>query len=274
MDYWLKKNDVKIPKLGFGTWQLTGDRCKKAVQIALDVGYRHIDTAQFYENEEFIGQALSESSVPREEVFLVTKVWRNSLELKEVLIHTSNSLEKLKTDYIDLLLIHWPNDQIPISESLSAMKELRETGKVKHIGVSNFTAPLLKKALAVDPNIVCNQVEYHPFLDQTKLLEKMKKQKVALVAYSPLARGQVLKDPTLIKIGKKYKKTPGQIVLRWLIEQENVITIPKSKNESRIKSNFNIFDFKLDEEDKVKIQSLGKKNKRIINPEFAPDWSS
>lgn len=270
MDYWSVKRKIKIPKLGFGTWQIKGTQCVKAVKKALEVGYRHIDTAQIYENEAEVGTGILASEIPREDIFLVTKVWKDFLEFREVLLSVSRSLENLKTDFIDLLLIHWPNPQYPLEDTFSALKELVQTKKVKHIGVSNFTPPLLKKALKIYPSIICNQVEYHPFLNQSALIRTTKKQKMCLTAYSPLARGEIFKNATLKSIAKKHKKNPGQIALRWLINQENVIAIPKAKTLSHITSNFKIFDFQLDSEDKRRITKLTNKNKRLVCPPWAP----
>lgn len=271
MDYWTKA-DIKLPKIGLGTWQMEGESCTEAVKTALEIGYRHIDTAQFYDNEEYVGKAISESSVSREDIFLTTKIWKDSLELKEVLISTSKSLEKLKVDYLDLLLIHWPNSQIPLDESLSAMAELTETKKVRKVGLSNFTIPLMKQALKINKDLICNQVEYHPFLDQSKMQKELTKSNMFLTAYSPLARGAVLKNPVLKTIAQKYNKTTSQVALRWLIQKENVVAIPKSENKENLAENINIFDFELSAEDCVQIDKLKDKNKRLIDPDFAPDW--
>ena len=270
MDYWSVKRKIKIPKLGFGTWQIKGTQCVKAVKKALEAGYRHIDTAQIYENETEVGKGILLSEIPREEIFLVTKVWKDYLDFREVLLSVSRSLDNLKTEFIDLLLIHWPNSQYPLEDTFSALKELVQTKKVKHIGVSNFTPQLLKKALKIYPQLICNQVEYHPFLDQSSLMRIAKRQKMFLTAYSPLARGEVLKNASLKSIGKKYKKTPAQVALRWLIDQENVVAIPKAKNFSHITSNFKIFDFQLDSEDRRRIKKLTSRNKRFVHPPWAP----
>lgn len=276
MDYCLKieRSDktLKIPKIGFGTWQIKGEDCTSAVQKALEVGYRHIDTAQIYQNEKFVGKAIKSTEIPREELFIVTKVWRDFLDFKEVLISTSKSLDNLQLDYIDLLLIHWPHSQFPLNESLSALKELVDTKKVKFIGLSNFTVPLMKKAQKINSDLLCNQVEYHPFLSQKKILKELSKKEMFLTAYCPLARGNVFTNPTLKSIAKKYNKDPGQISLKWLISQKNVVAIPKSSKSKHIINNFDIFDFELSEEDKKKIDDLQNQNKRFVNPEWAPQW--
>jgi len=274
MDYWSGYKKVQIPKLGFGTWQLKDDDCVSAVSKALEVGYRHIDTAQIYGNEEAVGQAIEKSQIPREELFITTKVWKDSLDFRDILVSVSKSLEDLKQEYVDLLLIHWPNPSFNLEEIFSALKELVDTKKVKHLGVSNFPLALMKKAQKIYPQLLCNQVEYHPFLNQNKILKEVHKLKMCLTAYSPLARGQVKGHSTLKTIAQKYKKTNEQVTLRWLIEQTDVIAIPKAKQEKHIEKNFDIFDFKLDEDDHKKIKNLASQNKRLINPEWAPKWDS
>ena len=272
MDYWSVRKGIQIPKLGFGTWKLQGQQCVSSVLKALEIGYRHIDTAQIYENEEAVGTAIASSGIPREELFLTTKVWKDYLDFKEILVSVSKSLEKLKVDFVDLLLIHWPNPSFSLEDTLSAFKELVDTQKVKYIGLSNFPLSLLRKAKKISKSLLCNQVEYHPFLNQRKLLKETEKLKMCLTAYSPLARGKATTHPTLKSIGTQYGKTPAQVALRWLIEQENVIAIPKATQKTHIKNNFNIFDFKLSKEDKERIKKLQNKKQRLVNPEWAPQW--
>ena len=264
---------IKIPCLGFGTWQLNGQAAFSSVKKALEVGLRHIDTAQVYENEELVGEALKKSSVPREDVFLTAKLWRYCLTGEAALIEGAEGcLRKLNTDYLDLLLIHWPFPEMPLEECLLALQKLKDSGKIRSMGVSNFTSSQLKKALKLCPQIVTNQVEYHPLLSQDILLEIVKKQGLFLTAYSPLARGHVMKIQQLQAIGQKYNKTPAQVALRWLIEQENVAAIFKSANPERIESNFDIFDFQLSPEEREKIHRLTHNRKRIVSPAFAPQW--
>ena len=272
MLYWVKKNGAKVPKLGFGTWLIKGSQCIKAVRYALGVGYRHIDTAQIYGNEAEVGTAIVESGIDRKEIFLTTKIWRESLSAKEAVSSTEESLKKLKTDYVDLLLIHWPSTRVPLQETLSAMQNLIQQNKTKMIGVSNFPVELINTSKKIAPEVICNQVEYHPFLDQSLVLIALKKHDMFLTAYSPLARNKVFKNKTLKQIGEKYSKTPGQVVLRWLIEQENVVAIPKSAKEKHILSNFDIFNFKLKEPDRLILGSMHSQNQRLVNPEWSPDW--
>ena len=265
---------VDVPALGFGTWRLAGRVCRDMALVALETGYRHIDTAQLYFNEKAVGRGIRDSSVPRDEVFLTTKLAFNRLGRADVISSTEESLRKLGTGYIDLLLIHWPSKTVPLAETLLALDELVEQGKVRHIGVSNFNSTLLVEAcgIATSP-ILVNQVEYHPCLSQQKLLATCRAQGVGLTAYAPIARGRVLADEMLIEIGSRYGKSPVQVTLRWLIQQESVLAIPKSAHADRIRSNFDIFDFQLTDEEMQTIFGLAR-GERHVNPDIAPDWDS
>ncbi len=260
----------KIPKIGFGTWQIKGKKCKESVKDALEIGYRHIDTAQYYENEKEVGKGIEESPINRKEIFLTTKVWRTNLAYKDVLKTTKKSLKKLNTDYLDLLLIHWPNNKIDLEETLDAMAELKDEGFIKNLGVSNFTLNLLKDAQnkSKEP-IFCDQVEYHPFISHNDLLEFCQKNDIMLTAYSPLARGKVLGNEVLEEIGKKYGKTETQVSLRYLIQQKNVVAIPKASNPQHRKENIDIFDFELSSGEMEKIANLSE-GKKLVNPYFSP----
>lgn len=262
----------EIPALGLGTWQITGPACQRAVTDALDLGYRHIDTAQAYDNEQQVGRGLAESEVDRDEIFLTTKVWHKNLTQNEVVATTDQSLSKLGTDYVDLLLVHWPVDDVPFKETFDAMRHLRNEEKVRHLGVSNFPPSKLEEALDYAP-LLCNQVEYHPFLAQTDLLELCRENDMMLTAYSPLARGHALRDPTLKEIGESHDKSPAQVILRWLIQQDNVAAIPKAASHQHRVANLEIFDFELTDEQMATIHDLDR-NQRIIDPSFAPDWEN
>ncbi len=246
----------KVPALGFGTWQLRGDDCVKGVDHALQVGYRHIDTAQAYENEAEVGQAIKQSGVARDEIFLVTKVRQRDFHHARVLETTQESLRKLDADYIDLLLMHWPNPDIPLAETLGAMNELQASGLVRHIGVSNFSPSLVDEAKGY-ATIFSNQVEYHPYKAQDELVAQAQKEDYLLVAYSPLDRGKVQQDATLKEIGQAHGKTPAQVTLRWLIQQ-GVSTIPKAGSDEHRQANWDIFDFDLSEQEMKAIFALAK----------------
>jgi 2,5-diketo-D-gluconate reductase B len=269
----LTVQDRKIPALGFGTWQLEGVRCEQAVETALAVGYRHIDTAQIYANEGEVGAALLRSKVRREDIFLTTKVWITELHEAALKKSVYTSLKKLRTDYVDLLLIHWPVATPAFSEQLHALREMQAEGHARLIGVSNFTVAQMREVvedIAVD--IANNQVEYHPYLSQKPVLDYARAHRMFVTAYSPLARGRVDRDPLLQKIGQKHGKTPGQVALRWLIQQENVAAIPKAGSEKHIRENFDIFNLELDAGEMREISALARPDGRIVSPDWAPEW--
>ena len=245
----------EIPKIGLGTWRLTGEDCRQAVATALNLGYRHIDTAQAYGNERQVGDAIRTSETDRDEIFLTTKLTGENCTHDDVLRSTEESLAKLSTDYLDLLLIHWPTDRIPIggtplTETLDAMNELVDNGKVRHIGVSNFDLASLDKARQQsDSPILTDQVQYHPFWDQTALLDYCQIHDVMLTAYSPLGHGGALDDEVLAEIGERYDKTSAQVALRWLVQQDMVCTIPKATSPEHLEANIAVFDFELSDEE-------------------------
>ena len=247
---------VEVPAIGFGTWQLKGEDCRLAVEDALTLGYRHLDTAQMYDNEAAVGDAIEHSAVDRDDVFLVTKVLRRNLAYDDVLASVDASLDRLGTD-IDLLLIHAPSRSVPIEESIEAMNQLQDTGVVRHIGVSNFSVPQLQDAIdASDTPILTNQVEYHPFERQDDVLEFCIDNDIMLTAYSPVAEGRVTGNDVLREIGETYGKTPAQVSLRWLIQQENVSAIPKAASREHREENLDVFDFELTDEEMAQIFDL------------------
>lgn len=236
---------VEVPALGFGTARMTGDECRDAVEHALELGYRHIDTAQMYDNEAAVGAAIANAPVDRNTVFLVTKVHRRNLSYEDVLSSVEGSLERLDTD-IDLLLIHAPSRTVPTRESIEAMNHLQNEGRVRHIGVSNFSVNQLQEAIdASETPILTNQVEYHPFEDQSSVLEFCIENDVMVTAYSPVAKGRVKGNDTLHEIGDRYGKTEAEVALRWLIQQENVSAIPKAASPEHREENLDVFDFEL-----------------------------
>lgn len=262
----------RIPALGFGTWQIEGDDCRRAVIAAIEAGYRHIDTAQWYGNEEHVGAGIRESDVGRDELFLTTKLPPPSLSRDGVRTGCEESLERLQTDYLDLLLIHWPSGEIPLSETMDAMNALREAGKAKHIGVSNLPVALLEEAQRVSAcPLLCNQVEYHPYLSQSKVLDCCRGHGILLTAYSSLARGEVLDDPVLQKIGRRHGKSPAQVSLRWLLQQPGVIAVTKAAKADHARANLEVFDFELADDDMEAIFALARGH-RLIEPHFAPKW--
>ena len=247
----------KVPSIGLGTWRLSGNDCADAVEGALSLGYRHIDTAQMYGNEEEVGRGISGSGVDREDIFLVTKLRTGNFTREKALGSGRESVKKLGTDYVDLLLMHWPNPSVPLEETLGAMRGLQEEGSVKHIGVSNFPASMVEEATQY-AEIFCNQVEYHPRNLQEDLAEQAKELDYLLTAYSPVAKGRIMNDATLAEIGKSYDKTPAQIALRWLVQQEKVCAIPKAQSREHQESNLDVFDFELSEEEMERISNLDR----------------
>jgi 2,5-diketo-D-gluconate reductase B len=254
MEHQIVKGE-KVSSLGLGTWRLVGQECAKAVERALTLGYRHIDTAQIYGNEEQVGQGIHNARVDREEAFLVTKVWTSNFSYKRVIESFRESLRKLGTDYVDLLLMHWPNPSVPLEETLGAMTELQNEGSVRHVGVSNFSPSMVEEAVRY-ATVFCNQVEYHPYKVQDELLEQAKDMDYLLTAYSPVAKGAVLNDRTLLGIGEAHGKTSAQVALRWLIQQEKVAAIPKATSEDHLQSNLDLFDFELSSEEMERISGL------------------
>ena len=249
MDSSIEINNTTVPAVGFGTYRTGGYECADAVKTALDVGYRHIDTAMAYENEAVIGRVIENADVDRQDVFLTTKIkgYPEFMEYDGLLEAAEGCLERLGTDYVDLLLMHWWYEPAGDMEGVfEAMDRLVDEGKVRNIGVSNFSLEELQRAMRLsDHPIFTNQVEYHPYFDQNQLLQFCRENDILLTAYSPLAEGRVIEDDVLARIGKRYGKSAAQVSIRWLIQQENVITIPKSVNEPHIIENFNVFDFTL-----------------------------
>jgi 2,5-diketo-D-gluconate reductase B len=263
---------ARVPALGLGTWQLTGRGCREAVRQALELGYRHIDTAQMYGNESEIGRALRDSGLARGEIFLTTKLAPGNLSAALVRRTAEESLKRLGIEQVDLLLIHWPSGEAPLGETLGALAKLREQGKTRFIGVSNFTVKLLKEAIeAQGADILCNQVEYHPFLSQRAVMAALKQYGMMLTAYTPLGRGHVQRNRALAEIGGKYRKSAAQVALRWLIDQENVAAIPKAASRAHAAANIDIFDFTLAAEDRAAIDAM-RGNLRLVDPGWGPHW--
>jgi len=263
---------TRVPRLGFGTWQIEGADATEAVRDALEIGYRQIDTARAYENEAEVGDGLAESEVDRSDIFLTTKIFPGDFEPDALKAAAEDSLRSLRTDYLDLLLLHWPDESVPLERTIAALVELREAGRIRNLGVSNFPAGLLAQALEHAP-VFCDQVEYHPFLGQARLLDLAREREVLVTAYSPLAHGRVPGDETLTRIGEAHGKTAGQVALRWLLDQPNVSPIPKASSHERRLENFEVFDFALSDDERVRIDALPKDD-RQIDPEFGPDWDA
>jgi diketogulonate reductase-like aldo/keto reductase len=257
---------ANIPALGFGTSPLTGGLSPDIIVAALQAGYRHIDCARKYGTEGAVGEALRASGVPRSEIFLTTKVSHENLRPADFARSVEQSLDALKTDYVDLVLVHWPNPEIAPEEYMPALAKAKRDGLARHIGVANFTTRLLEQAIALcDEPLVALQAEYHPYLDQTKLLAAVRKHGLAFIAYCPLGRGRLFADPVLADIAKARGRTVAQVALRWLIQQ-NVAVIPRSSNPQRMADNAKIFDFTLSDDEMARIAALKRADGRIANP--------
>jgi diketogulonate reductase-like aldo/keto reductase len=263
---------ARIPAIGLGTWELRGRSCARLVEQALKLGYRHIDTAQVYENEREVGEGLRASGVKRDDVFVTTKVWTTHFAPNDLERSTKESLARLRLSEVDLLLLHWPNPQVPLAETLGALARVRKLGMSRHIGVSNFTVALIEQAVRLcEEPLACDQVEYHPYLDQAKVLEACARHGMAVVAYSPVAKGRVKNDQALARIGHAHGKSAAQVCLRWLVQQ-NVPAIPRTSKIERLSENIDIFDFELSDEEMRMVFQMGTAKGRLTDYGFAPKW--
>jgi len=266
--------DSVIPGIGMGTFRLQGNDAREAVKSALSLGYRHIDTAQMYGNESEVGDGITSSGIPRRQIFLTTKIWYDQLEKNDLINSLHESLERLKTDHVDLTLIHWPSpdDQVPMAEYLGALRDAQREGLTKHIGVSNFTCAQMDEAVSLlgEGVILTNQVEVHPFLANNKVVEHARKLGITVTGYMPLALGRVMEDETLIKIAETRNLTAAQVALAWAASR-GVVVIPSSTRASHQKANLEALDVELSPEEIARIDRLDR-NERIANPDFAPDW--
>lgn len=265
---------ARIPILGFGTMTLKEDLCIELVGTALQLGYRHLDTAQMYGNEREVGEGMRGSGLKREDIFLTTKVWFNRLAAGDFERSVEESLQRLKLPWVDLLMIHWPNAQIPLAESIAALCKVKRVGLTKHIGVANFNIAMIEEAakLAIEP-IAVLQIETHPYLDQTKVIAAARRYRMAVVGYCPLARGKVPADEVLQRIGRSHDRTPAQVALRFL-EQQNIIPIPRTSKRERLAENLGSLDFRLSNVEMAEIAKLRRPNSRIVSPPQSPQWDT
>ena len=294
---------ARLPALGFGTYQLEGPTAREMVALALQIGYRHFDTAQTYGNEREVGAAIVESGVPRDQIWLTTKIWPSSFRDGALQRAAADSAERLHTPP-DLLLLHWPairagaalrrgltprrlikaairmllarrlSLNVPLKETIRALNDARRRGLTRQIGLSNFPSALIREAVALsEAPLIVNQVEYHPYLGQAAVLAELRRHGMALVAYAPIAHGRVFQDATLQRIGARHGKSPGQVALRWLVQQEGVCAIPKSGREAHARANFAIFDFALSDAEMAEIAGLARPDGRLVDPAgLAPVW--
>jgi 2,5-diketo-D-gluconate reductase B len=271
MEY-LQTQGISLPRLGLGTFRLQGDACRAAVESALGIGYRHIDTAEMYGNESSIGAAIAASGVARGDLHVTTKVWNENLAPAAIRRAFDASLSKLGLDYVDLYLVHWPANNMNLPAIFETLMELRQEGRTRAIGVANFNIALLKTVVEqIKAPIACNQVEYHVMLDQTPLRKYLAAKSIPLVAYCPLAQGRVATDPTLMGIARKHGASAAQVALKWLLDQDGVAAIPKASRRESQQANFDAQHIGLDDEDIRAIAALPK-DRRCVSPGFAPAW--
>lgn len=263
---------IKLPKLGLGTFKLTDDACRAAVESALALGYRHIDTAEMYGNEAPIGEAIASSSVKRDDLHVTTKVWHDHLQPDAIRRAFDESLKKLRLDVVDLYLVHWPARDMDLGSIFETLMKLKDAGRVRAIGVCNFPVALLRKTIEeIKAPIACNQIEYHAMLDQSAVLSYLQPKGIPLTAYCPLAQGRMADDPTMAAIGKKHGVSAAQVALKWLLDQDGVAAIPKAGRRESQQANLDALKVRLDDDDRKRIAAMPK-DRRCVNPAFAPDW--
>ena len=270
----IETQGVAIPRLGFGTFRMPGNDCRPVVESALALGYRHIDTAAMYDNEDAVGDAITASGISRTDLFVTTKVWHDQLAPEALRKAFDASLAKLKLDYVDMYMVHWPSADMDMAVTMEALIKLRDAGRTRAIGVCNFNLPMVRKAVdEIGAPIAALQVEYHPFLDQSTMLSYLRPKGIPLTAYAPLAQGRATKDETLQKIGGKYGASAAQVTIAWLLGQDGVIAIPKAQQVTSQRLNLDAVKIVLDDEDVAAIAALPK-GQRFVQPPFAPDWSA
>jgi len=272
----VEANGTKIPAIGMGTWTLEGDQARNLVAKALEVGYRHIDTAAMYKNENAVGQGLADSGLARSDYFLTTKVWPSDAATDDFMASVEASLDRLGTDHVDLILIHWPSKSVPFAETIAALNEVRTKGWAKAIGISNFTIDQIEEVVALsDAPLACNQIEYHPLLNQSRVIETCRKHGLAVTSYCPLARGgDLFTNPAITAPAARTGATPAQVVLRWHVQQDGIIAIPRTSNPNRLAENLSVDGFELTVEEMGAISDLRNAGYRICDFEFSPVWDA
>jgi 2,5-diketo-D-gluconate reductase B len=274
MQHIVNAQGLNMPKLGLGTWPMLGDECTRAVEQALELGYRHIDTAAAYNNEDAVGQALANTPTPREQIHVTSKVWWDQLQPDAMRHSMARSLKALRSDYVDLFMIHWPSTDWDLPRTLETLASFKEQGLARNIGVANFPLALLRKVVEeYGIGLSAIQVEYHVLLGQNALLDYARQHDMALTAYTPLARNKVSDIPQIQQIAKKHGVLPTQVALKWLLDQPNVAAIPKASSQTNQLANLASLKVELDDEDRALIAALPK-NQRQVSPDFAPEWDA
>ncbi|HEY4073024.1 MAG TPA: aldo/keto reductase [Herbaspirillum sp.] len=270
----LQTRNISLPQLGLGTFRMLGDDCRAAVESGLALGYRHLDTAAMYANEEAVGAAITASGIRRDALHVTTKVWHDQLAPAAIRASLQASLDKLQLDYVDLFMVHWPSPDMDLRAIFATLAQLQAAGRVRAIGVCNFTLSMLRMAIdEIGEPLACNQVEYHVLLDQTPMLRYLAGKSIPLVAHCPLAQGTLADNPALIAIGRKHGFGPAQVALKWLLDQDGVAAIPKAQRPSSQQANLDALKLELDDEDRRMIAALPK-DRRFVNPPFAPLWDT
>ncbi len=268
----LHTQGIDLPRLGLGTYRMQGDNCRAAVESALGLGYRHIDTAEMYGNEDAVGAAIATSGVVRKDLHVTTKVWHENLAPDAIRRAFDASLKKLRLDHVDLYLVHWPSRTMDLAAVFETLEKLRADGKTRAIGVCNFNLALLRKTVdEIKAPIACNQIEYHVMLDQTAVRSYLAKKNIPVVAYAPLAQGRAASNETLMTIARKHGATAAQVALKWLLDQDGVAAIPKASRAESQQANIDALKLQLDDDDRREIEALPK-TQRFVNPPFAPAW--
>jgi 2,5-diketo-D-gluconate reductase B len=268
----LQTQGIDLPQLGLGTWRMQGDTCRAAVESALALGYRHIDTAEMYGNEEAVGDAIAASGIARRALHVTTKVWHEHLAPDAVRAALDTSLARLKLDHVDLYLVHWPSPSMDLPALFDTLARLQAEGRTRAIGVCNFTLPLLRAVVEdIGAPIACNQIEYHVLLDQTPVRSYLALRSIPVVAYSPLAHGTLVQHAGLQAIARKHGASPAQVALKWLLDQPRVAAIPKAERPESQQANLDSLKLTLDDDDRRAIAALPK-DQRLVNPAFAPAW--
>lgn len=276
MTHFVTANGASIPALGFGTFRIDEAATARMVKDVLGLGYRHIDTAQIYGNEAAVGAGLAAAGVPRQDVFLTTKVWVETYRTARFRPSVEDSLKRLGTDHVDLLLLHWPNRAVPLEEQIENLNAVRKAGLARHIGISNFNTALMEEAVRLSPApLVTNQVEYHPYLSQQPVLAAARELGMSVTAYYGMADGKVPADGLLADIGARHGKSAAQVALRWLVQQPGIIALSKTVSVARAAENAAIFDFSLTEAEMAAIHALARRDGRLVSPDgLAPEWDT
>jgi 2,5-diketo-D-gluconate reductase B len=268
----IQLGSLQVPAIGLGTYRLTGREAIPILQDAFNIGYRLIDTAQLYNNEKEVGEAMHHSGIRRHQFTLITKVWPSNFSKDRFLSSVKESLKKLKTDHVDLLLIHWPHPHLAVKDYIHFLAQAQAESMTREIGVSNYNIAQLKSVQAEGIPIVTNEIEYHPWIDQHKLISWMQEHKMPVIAYTPLGRGKMQIDKTITSIASNHACSPAQVILQWMMQQDQIIAIPKASSREHLRENIDLPDMHLSKEEMQLIGSLGSQNYRVVGAQPGARW--